>query len=95
LLGYKKGHIVPFISVYGRSGSGKSTIVKYVLENIDKNILYRFANWVERVSCNTRNYRPEKMKQLSARELDIFWNILQHLKFVIEDELSLLCWSKR
>jgi|GEM_PF-3178016 len=42
----------------------------------------------DRVSCNTRNYRLEKMKQLSARELDIFWNVLQRLKFVIEDELS-------
>lgn len=45
LLGYKKGHVVPFISAYGRSGSGKSTVIKYVLENIDpENILYKFVN---------------------------------------------------
>src|SRR6476659_3358039 len=30
LLGYRYGHVVPFISVYGRSGSGKTTIVKHV-----------------------------------------------------------------
>jgi cell division control protein 6 len=31
-LGYKIGLVVPFVSVYGRSGSGKSTIVKFVCE---------------------------------------------------------------
>jgi cell division control protein 6 len=35
LAGYKKGHVVPFVSVYGRSGSGKSTVVKFVCENLD------------------------------------------------------------
>ena len=39
---------------------------------------------------NTRNYRLEKVKQLSARELNIFWNVLKPLKSAIEDELSLL-----
>jgi len=29
----KQGLLVPMISVYGRSGSGKSTIVKYVCQN--------------------------------------------------------------
>ncbi len=35
LAGYRKGHTVPFISVYGRSGSGKSTVTKFVCENLD------------------------------------------------------------
>lgn len=35
LAGYRKGHVVPFISVYGRSGSGKSTVTKFVCENLD------------------------------------------------------------
>lgn len=35
IAGYKKGHVVPFISVYGRSGAGKSTIVRFVCENLD------------------------------------------------------------
>jgi len=34
LLGYKQGYVVPLVSVYGRSGSGKSTIAKFVCENI-------------------------------------------------------------
>ncbi|MDQ3835793.1 MAG: AAA family ATPase [Thermoproteota archaeon] len=45
LLGYKKGLVVPFVSVYGRSGSGKSTIVRFVCENLDDEYLdYAFVN---------------------------------------------------
>ena len=42
LIGYKQGYVVPLISVYGRSGSGKSTIVKFVCENLD--VPYCFVN---------------------------------------------------
>ena len=35
LFGYKQGYVVPFVSVYGRSGSGKSVTVKFVCENLD------------------------------------------------------------
>ena len=34
LLGYKKKLVVPLISIYGRSGTGKSTLVRYVCKNI-------------------------------------------------------------
>lgn len=34
LNGYRQGFVVPFISVYGKSGSGKSTTVRFVCENI-------------------------------------------------------------
>jgi archaeal cell division control protein 6 len=44
LIGYKKGLAVPFVSVYGRSGSGKSTVVRYVCENLDDDISYTFVN---------------------------------------------------
>jgi archaeal cell division control protein 6 len=44
LLGYKQGLVVPFVSVYGRSGSGKSTVVKFVCENLDEDISYAFVN---------------------------------------------------
>jgi archaeal cell division control protein 6 len=50
LLGYKHGLVVPFVSVYGRSGSGKSTVVKFVCENLDDDdggdggISYAFVN---------------------------------------------------
>src|SRR5919112_5133200 len=44
LLGYKHGLVVPFISVYGRSGSGKSTVVKFVCENLDEDISFAFVN---------------------------------------------------
>jgi cell division control protein 6 len=48
LLGYKHGLVVPFVSVYGRSGSGKSTVVKFLRENLndedDGGISYAFVN---------------------------------------------------
>jgi cell division control protein 6 len=44
LLGYKQGVVVPFVSVYGRSGSGRSTIVKFVCENLDEDVSYAFVN---------------------------------------------------
>jgi len=44
ILSLKDGFVVPFVSVYGRSGSGKSTIVKFVCENLDDIISFRFVN---------------------------------------------------
>ena len=44
LLSYRKGLVVPFVSVYGRSGSGKSTIVRFVCENLSDDIDYAFVN---------------------------------------------------
>jgi len=43
LLGYKQGHIVPVISIYGRSGTGKSTLIRFVCQNIP-DILVCFTN---------------------------------------------------
>ena len=43
MLGYKQGYVVPFVSVYGRSGAGKSVIVKFVCENLEE-ISYVFVN---------------------------------------------------
>lgn len=42
LVGYKQGYAIPLISVCGRSGSGKSTIVKFVCENLG--VPYCFVN---------------------------------------------------
>ena len=35
LIGFRKGFVVPLVSIHGRSGSGKSIIIKAVCENID------------------------------------------------------------
>jgi cell division control protein 6 len=43
LLDYKQGYVVPYVSVYGRSGSGKSVVVRFVCDNIDE-ISYSFVN---------------------------------------------------
>ncbi len=42
-LGYRQGLVVPFVSVYGRSGGGKSTIVRFVCENLD-DVRHCFVN---------------------------------------------------
>lgn len=34
IIGYKKNFLPPLVSVYGRSGSGKSTVVKFVTDNL-------------------------------------------------------------
>lgn len=43
LTGHRQGLVVPFISVFGRSGSGKSTVAKFVCENLD-GVSHRFVN---------------------------------------------------
>lgn len=40
----KQGFVVPQISVYGRSGSGKSTVVKFVCQNIQDIVSFAFVN---------------------------------------------------
>ncbi|MBI2005832.1 MAG: DUF815 domain-containing protein [Nitrosopumilales archaeon] len=40
----KQGFVVPQISVYGRSGSGKSTVVKFVCQNIQDIVAFAFVN---------------------------------------------------
>lgn len=43
LLGYKQGYVVPFVSIYGRSGSGKSVVTRFVCDNLE-DISYIFVN---------------------------------------------------
>jgi cell division control protein 6 len=43
LLDYKNGHVVPLVSIFGRSGTGKSTLVKYVCNHI-KEVNLCFVN---------------------------------------------------
>lgn len=43
LAGYRQGQVVPLISVYGRSGSGKSTVVKFVCANLG-DVAFAFVN---------------------------------------------------
>ncbi|MBS3923076.1 MAG: AAA family ATPase [Nitrosarchaeum sp.] len=44
IMSLRDGFVVPFVSVYGRSGSGKSTVVKFVCENLLDLISFRFVN---------------------------------------------------
>ena len=44
MMSLRDGFVVPFVSVYGRSGSGKSTVVKFVCENMTDLISFRFVN---------------------------------------------------
>lgn len=40
----KDGYLVPFVSVYGSSGTGKSTIVKYLCKEIEDFVSFSFVN---------------------------------------------------
>jgi len=40
----KEGLLVPAISIYGRSGAGKSTVVKFVCQNMSDVLLFSFVN---------------------------------------------------
>ena len=40
LLTYKQNYVVPMLSIYGRSGSGKSSITKYICENLPDTITF-------------------------------------------------------
>jgi len=40
----KNGISAPFVSVYGKSGTGKSTVTKYVCENLSDSASYSFVN---------------------------------------------------
>ena len=44
IMSLEDGFVVPFVSVYGRSGSGKSTVVKFVCGNLLDLISFRFVN---------------------------------------------------
>ena len=44
IMSLRDGFIVPFVSVNERSGSGKSTVVKFVCENLIDMIPFRFVN---------------------------------------------------
>jgi len=35
LVGYKRGYLVPLVSIYGRSGSGKSIVTRFVCKNLE------------------------------------------------------------
>ena len=43
IMGYRQGYVVPYVSIYGRSGSGKSSVVRFVCDNIDE-IFCAFVN---------------------------------------------------
>ena len=43
LLSFKEGFVVPLISVYGRSGSGKSSVLRFICKNF-KEISFCFVN---------------------------------------------------
>jgi archaeal cell division control protein 6 len=44
VMSVRDGLVVPFVSVYGRSGSGKSMVVKFVCQNLSDLAEYAFVN---------------------------------------------------
>ena len=89
LLGYKHGLVVPFISVYGRSGSGKSTIVKFVCENLDEDISYAFVNLRKaRTVFGCANLILTELGQPSLKSAQGINIAIEQISNVIEQRLS-------
>jgi archaeal cell division control protein 6 len=89
LLGYKQGLVVPFISVYGRSGSGKSTIVKFVCENLDEDISYAFVNLRKaRTVFGCANLILAELGQPSLKSAQGINTAIEQISNAIEQRLS-------
>src|ERR687892_450060 len=89
LLGYKHGLVVPFISVYGRSGSGKSTIVKFVCENLDDEISYAFVNLRKaRTVFGCANLILSELGQPTLKSAQGINTAIEHISNAIEQRLS-------
>lgn len=90
LLGYKQGLVVPFVSVYGRSGSGKSTVVKFVCENLDdEDISYAFVNLRKaRTVFGCANLILTELGQPSLKSAQGINTAIEHISNAIEQRLS-------
>ncbi len=89
LLGYKQGLVVPFVSVYGRSGSGKSTVVRFVCENLDdENISYAFVNLRKaRTVFGCANLILTELGQPSLKSAQGINTAIEHIGNAIEQRL--------
>lgn len=90
LLGYKQGLVVPFVSVYGRSGSGKSTIVKFVCENLDEDISYAFVNLRKaRTVFGCANLILTELGQRSLKSAQGINTAIEHINSAVEQRLRI------
>ena len=90
LLGYKQGLVVPFVSVYGRSGSGKSTIVKFVCENLDEDISYAFVNLRKaRTVFGCANLILTELGQRSLKSAQGINTAMEHINSAVEQRLRI------
>jgi cell division control protein 6 len=90
LLGYKQGFVVPFVSVYGRSGSGKSTVVKFVCENLDEDgISYAFVNLRKaRTVFGCANLILRELGQASLKSAQGINTAIEQISSAVEQRLS-------
>jgi archaeal cell division control protein 6 len=90
LLGYKQGFVVPFVSVYGRSGSGKSTVVKFVCENLDEDgISYAFVNLRKaRTVFGCANLILTELGQASLKSAQGINTTIEQISSAVEQGLS-------
>ena len=90
LLGYKHGLVVPFVSAYGRSGSGKSTFVRFVCENLNEDdISYAFVNLRKaRTVFGCANLILTELGQPSLKSAQGINTAIEHIGNAIEQEIS-------
>jgi cell division control protein 6 len=89
LLGYKQGFVVPLVSVYGRSGSGKSMLVRFVCENLDEDISYAFVNLRKaRTVFGCANLILAELGQPSLKSAQGINTAIGQISDAIEEQLS-------
>jgi archaeal cell division control protein 6 len=110
LYGFRQGHVVPLISIYGRSGSGKSTIARFVCENLN-DISFCFVNLrkaktvfgaANLVMGELGTYRVENSKGISWALMRMYQAVVNKLKkdekkffVLVLDEFDALFYDKR
>lgn len=110
LLSHRQGFVVPYVSVYGRSGCGKSTIVRYVCQNIDDvtscfvnlrraKTVFGCANLIL-AELGKQNLKSAQGINLAVDEIgktisEILDSTKKNLFVLVLDELDVLFYDKR
>jgi archaeal cell division control protein 6 len=81
--------VVPFVSVYERSGSGKYTIVRFVCENLSDDIDYAFVNLRKaRTVFGCANLILTELKKPSVKSALGVNAAIEQISIAIEQRLS-------
>ena len=110
LMSYEEGMVVPLVSVFGRSGSGKSSLVKFVCSNIS-DIEYCFVNFRKartifgcaNLILGAMGHEPIQSAKGMNKAIDTIHDAIKHkmsesekkLYVLILDEFDVIMYDRR